>query len=228
MSGGNRATTALLADLGYSSAMTVPRLVLASASPRRLSLLRALGLDPPCRPSGLPEPSGVPGPPHELVATLAAAKGRRVGERLLTEQGHALVLAADTAVVLEREVFGKPADPEDAVRMLRRLSGKNHDVHTAVFLLHTETADEASLVASTKVRFRRYGERTIRWYVESGEPLDKAGAYGIQGRGALLVESLEGSWSNVVGLPLERLPELFDRVGVDLFELISSATPRNP
>jgi septum formation protein len=191
-------------------------LYLASASPRRLELLQRLGFDPRVRPTGVDE-SFVDGEsPSEHVARLARLKGQAAAEVLRGESLQAAVLAADTAVVLSGAILGKPADDEDARRMLRMLSGRTHEVLTAVYLERIDTGTHASAVECTRVHFRAYGAADIDAYVRSGEPLDKAGAYGIQGLGVFLTDGIEGSWSNVVGLPLERLPSLFAAIGLDL------------
>jgi septum formation protein len=203
------------------------RFYLASASPRRLELLREIGVDPRCVPADLDEAVAPGESPRRRVLRLAEAKGRAVAERLRGEPA-GLILAADTAVVIDGEDLGKPADAAAAETMLQRLRGRDHDVLTGVFLLRTDDGRHHAGVDATLVRFREYDRRTIRAYVASGEPLDKAGAYGIQGRGAaLLVQRIEGSWSNVVGLPLERLPEWMGKIGLDLLDLLRS-TDRPP
>ena len=193
--------------------------MLASASSRRLDLLRALGLDPEVRHSGIPE-EPLPGESAEAhVLRLAEAKGRAVADAL--DGGSHLILAADTAVILEDVVLGKPADRDEAVAMLTDLAGRAHVVLTGVFVLRTDDGRHAGHVERTKVRFRDYGEAMIRWYVGTGEPMDKAGAYGIQTRGALLTEGIEGSWTNVVGLPTERLPALLRAIDLDLIDYLA-------
>jgi len=179
-------------------------LILASASPRRLQLLRQRGFDPRVVPSGVSE-RPLPGEmPEDLVLRLAESKAREVRARL--DRPHpALVLGADTAVVVDGSVLGKPADTAHAERMLALLSGRQHRVLTGVFLLRSDDGRHAGGVASTAVCFHSLDAATIRQYVAGGEPLDKAGAYAIQGEGARLVERIDGSWSNVVGLPLEQL-----------------------
>ena len=112
-------------------------------------------------------------------------------------------------------MLGKPRDTAEAALMLAELRGRTHEVLTAVFLARTDDGRATTGVESTRVRFREFEDETIRDYVASGEPLDKAGAYGLQGRGVLLTERIEGSWSNVVGLPLERLPEWLARLDLD-------------
>jgi len=158
---------------------------------------------------------------HALVRRLAAAKGHEARRRLPAGPP-ALLLAADTAVVIDGDCLGKPADPDDARAMLRRLCGRAHEVLTGVYLLRTDDGREIVDVDSTTVRFRAYDDADIEAYVASGEGTDKAGGYGIQGRGVLLVEGIDGSWSNVVGLPLERLSGWLDAIGVDLWQLMLS------
>lgn len=192
--------------------MSRPRILLASASPRRAELLRALGLEPECRATGIPE-TLLPGePPDAHVARLAQAK---LDAALASSSGFpGIVLAADTAVVVEGSILGKPLDEADAARMLRLLSGRRHEVLTALAAARAGDDRRARALASTAVRFRTLTDDDVRWYVATGEPMDKAGAYGIQGLGAVLTDGIEGSWSNVVGLPLERLPEVLERVGI--------------
>ncbi len=183
----------------------VPPLVLASSSPRRRQLLEMLGLRVSVQPSHVPEVR-LPGePPHAYVARLARAKALAVpGE---------LVLGADTTVALGAEVLEKPADAEDAVRMLRALAGRTHVVYTGVALARPggrvrEAVDE------TRVTFRAADEATLRAYVATGEPMDKAGAYGIQGYGAALVERIEGDFFGVMGLPVRLVLDLLAQEGV--------------
>ena len=196
------------------------RLCLASASPRRLELLRAVGLDPVARPANLDEllQPGEAASAH--VARLAEEKGRSVASGWAAERP-AVILAADTAVVLDGAVLGKPDDRRHAEEMLRRLRGRTHEVLTGVFLIRTDDGRTVGDVESTRVTFRDYDDATIRAYVAGGEPADKAGAYGIQGLGALLSLGIEGSWSNVVGLPLERLHDWFAGIGLDLTSWVS-------
>lgn len=184
-----------------------PRLVLASRSPRRQELLAALGIPLEVRPAETDE-SVRPGErPAAYVARVAREKARAVDG--------ALVLAADTAVVLGDAILGKPADPADAARMLRALSGTRHQVLTAVCVRRTTPgpACERDVTVSTEVRFRPLDDRQIAWYVASGEPLDKAGAYALQGLGGALVEGVSGSVSGVVGLPLAETLALLAEVG---------------
>ena len=145
-----------------------------------------------------------------VCAYNALGKGRAAAK--VTGTGFPVV-AADTIVVLGDQILGKPADRADAKYMLKLLSGKAHTVKTATVVLYKKKA--LLQVVTTNVHFRRLAEEEINWYVETGEPLDKAGAYGIQGKGAVLVERIEGSYDNVVGLPLTVVYEMLRRAGVD-------------
>lgn len=191
-----------------------PRLVLASSSPRRRELLGNLGLAFDLRPVDLDETPRPEEPPEAYVSRLAREKAAAaVG---LGRPGAAeLVLAADTVVVLDGELLGKPADPAEARAMLGRLAGREHVVHTGVELAET-AGRRAGLVTTSRVEMAPLDEATIRWYVDSGEPLDKAGSYGIQNLGALFVEAVHGNYSNVVGLPLPTVYRLFRELGYDL------------
>ena len=201
---------------------------LASSSPRRLSLLRQIGISPVVVPSAVDE-SALPGEtPHRMVLRLAEAKARSALGRLGPAQTAGLVLAADTAVIIDERVLGKPADAAEAETMLRLLRGRTHEVLTGVCLLRIDDRRQTAFVAATAVRFREFDDAMLRAYVASNEPMDKAGAYGIQGRGAILVEGISGSWSNVVGLPLERLPQAGERLGFDWTVLTADPAPRNP
>jgi septum formation protein len=193
-------------------------LYLASASPRRRALLEQIGLAPQLRPACVDE-SPLPGEAaRDLVLRLAESKAREAASRL-GGAAPGVVLAADTVVLLEGSVLGKPADRADARSMLLKLRGRTHEVLTGVFLSRTDDGRSAAGIETTRVRFREYEVAAIDDYVASGEGLGKAGGYAIQGRGALLVERIEGSWSNVVGLPLERLPEWLKSLGLDLRDL---------
>jgi septum formation protein len=194
--------------------MSDRRIVLASASPRRLELLRQIGVEPEVRPAALPE-TAIPGEtPPEHALRLATEKGRAVAGALAGDPFPAVVVAADTVVVIDGTPLGKPATPEEARSMLRRLSGRDHHVLTATWVGRTDDRREASEVESSRVRFHACPESVVRWYVSTGEPMDKAGAYAVQGLGTLLVAAIDGSWTNVVGLPVERLHALLARIGV--------------
>ena len=148
-------------------------------------------------------------PPRDYVARLSREKARAV------VRGDELALGADTTVVINGEIIGKPADAEEAGRMLRALSGQWHEVLTGVTLARADRI--VSAVSSTRVKFAELSDAEIKLYVSTGEPMDKAGAYAIQGRASLFVERIEGSYSNVVGLPVQLTYQLARRMGVDLF-----------
>jgi septum formation protein len=170
-------------------------LILASGSPRRAELLRAAGIEFTVRIADVDE-AILPGEsPRDYVLRLSRAKALAVAGE------DEIVLGADTTVVIEDEIAGKPVDADDARRMLKALSGRWHEVLTGVTLLrgHKVLAD----VAVTRVKFSEMSESEIDWYVSTGEPMDKAGAYGIQGYASRFVERIEGSYSNVVGLPVQ-------------------------
>lgn len=174
-------------------------LYLASQSPRRTELLTQVGIDHTVVSSSYEEPNEGHDSPIEMVKAQALGKARcAVG---IPEGG--IVLGADTIVVLGNEVLGKPQDEADARQMLERLSGRSHSVVTGVALLIK--GDEVVFYNETKVYFKELAPFEIESYIASGEPMDKAGAYGIQGKGALWVEKIEGSYTNVVGLPVEHV-----------------------
>jgi septum formation protein len=170
-------------------------LVLASGSPRRAELLAAAGIEFTVRVSQIDETPRVGEQPLAYALRMAGEKASAVK----VNDGE-FVLAADTIVVVDSEIMGKPRDAADAVRMLRALSGRGHEVITAVCL----RGDGQTVLdsASTSVWFAELSDEEVRWYVESGEPMDKAGAYGIQGLASRFVERIDGPYSNVVGLPV--------------------------
>jgi septum formation protein len=192
-------------------------LYLASASPRRRELLAGLGIASQQEPAEVDERALPAESPSELPVRLAAAKAAAVARGLQSQGIAALVLAADTIVTIDGVILSKPADEADAFSMLLRLAGRRHDVVTACRLVRTDDGRAAAALTVSGVRFAPWNEALARWYVQTGEPMDKAGAYGIQGLGVFLAEGIEGSWSNVVGLPLEALPALFREVGDDIF-----------
>jgi septum formation protein len=161
--------------------------------------------------------------PRDHAVRLAASKAATVAGALRNRGIEALVLAADTIVTIDGMILGKPKDADDALSILRLLAGRRHEVITACRLVRGDDGRAAAAVAVSGVRFNTWSDGLARWYVATGEPFDKAGAYGIQGRGVLLSQGIEGSWSNVVGLPLESLPGLFEDVGDDLFARVDGA-----
>ena len=182
--------------------MTEP-LTLASSSPRRRQLLEMLGLTVRVVAPNIPEVRRPVETPVDYVERLAREKALSVRGRL--------VLGADTTVVVRDEILEKPADPPDALRMLRKLQGRTHQVVTSVALAAGERIHQATDV--TNVTFRRVDDDFLRAYVATGEPMDKAGAYGIQGYGAALVERIEGDFFGVMGLPLRLVLGLLEEAG---------------
>jgi septum formation protein len=181
-------------------------LVLASASPRRAALLRALGIPFDVVPAGVEEywPEGAS--VAEAVEAIADDKARAVAASLPDALADALVLGADTVVVLGDRILGKPADASEAREMLRALSGATHEVYTGISLRHPSSGTKSAAHATTRVTFASLSDMEIERYVGTGSPLDKAGAYGIQDdHGALLIARIDGDYYNVVGLPLHRL-----------------------
>jgi septum formation protein len=183
-------------------------LVLASASPRRRDLLSQLGLRFTVAAADLDETPLAGEVADAYVLRLAREKARAVAQRF----PGAWVLAADTTVALGPELLGKPGDAAEAREMLSRLSGRTHSVYTGVAL--AGRADVATVVR-TGVTFRTLSAAEIGWYVETGEPMDKAGAYAVQGVGAMFIERIDGSYTNVVGLPLSTLFLMMRRAGID-------------
>ncbi len=180
---------------------------LASQSPRRRELLEQAGIAFQVVTSAYEEENDPGMKPEELVRIQAEGKAKEAAGRY-----DGWILGADTIVVLDGRILGKPADKAEAADMLRRLSGKRHTVMTGIALLRGSQV--YSRTVQTDVWFRKLTEEEIRQYIASGEPLDKAGAYGIQGRGAVFIEKIYGSYSNVVGLPLEVLYEMCKTAGL--------------
>ncbi|WP_239692532.1 Maf family protein [Microbulbifer mangrovi] len=190
------------------------RLILASASPRRAELLMQIGVQFSTAATSVEELRGIEESPQAYALRLAEEKSR--AGLALQDRGNVWSLGADTLGVIDGEVLEKPRDFTDFARMMRLMSGREHSVLTAVCL--TGSASAFSEVVETRVRFRALDRRLIEGYWNTGEPADKAGGYGIQGMGALLVESIHGSYSNVVGLPLETLAGFLDQAGIPYWQ----------
>jgi septum formation protein len=184
------------------------RIVLASASPRRAELLTSAGFRFTIDAADVDETEHPGEDPHTYVLRVARDKATAIASR--DQHQGAVVLAADTTVVAGGQILAKPVDEADAVRMLELLSGAVHDVWTGVIALHD--GREASERVLTRVHLREMTPDEIRWYVASGEPMGKAGAYGIQGRAARFIDWIEGSWSNVVGLPVATVDRLLKQL----------------
>lgn len=184
------------------------KVVLASASPRRQELLRQVGIEPVVHPADFAECGGVASQAQEVAERNALGKAQAVRAQV----GDALpIIAADTIVVVDKKILGKPQDEAEAKEMLTLLSGRKHQVMTGVALCYQGKTLAATCV--TDVYFRQLTQAEIDAYVATKEPLDKAGAYGIQGKGALLVEKIDGCYNNVVGLPLTKLSAMLTEIG---------------
>lgn len=204
------------------------KLILASHSPRRAQLLRQIGLDFQIMSSGIAENNAAP-PYADWVRQIARLKAEAAAQVLAgtaaqapreqagrQEEEGPIILAADTIVVKDGQLLGKPADEKEAAQMLGLLSGGVHEVMTGLCVLNLQTKQVWQDVERTKVYFRSLTEGEISAYIASGEPLDKAGAYGIQGLGGLLVERIEGCYYNVVGLPLVKTMDYLRLCGVKI------------
>ncbi len=192
------------------------RFVLASGSPRRKEILESLRLSFQIEKSDAEETIEVAMPPELTVEQLSLRKAADVAARQTED---ALVIGADTLVVLDGEILTKPKDRQDAVRMLSALSGRMHRVLTGLSVIRTSDGKGVSVYEETEVYFRTLSQEQILRYIETGEPMDKAGGYGIQGKGSLLVEKINGDYFNVVGLPACRLAKLLaEEFDCDLFD----------
>ncbi len=186
-----------------------PKLVLASASPRRRELISLLGLPVRIIPSRVQEDTPDDWSPSQIVEGLAIRKALAVKEELAeSDDRYAIVVGSDTIVVLNGKVMGKPRDAREAEWMLRQLAGETHEVYTGVSCVRVSDSKIATSHRVTKVKMRNLSQDQISRYVATGEPMDKAGAYGIQEIGSLLVDSIEGCYFNVVGLPVSLLAVL--------------------
>jgi septum formation protein len=187
-------------------------IILASASPRRQDLLDALGIKYKSVPAELDEHFF----PGELPRKAAERVAREKAEAVARNFEHGLILAADTIVVCDGKVLGKPQDEDDAFLMLSHLSGKSHEVITAVCIKDIDQAESEVESEVTRVYFRSLSPMEIRTYISSGEAMDKAGAYGIQGLGSVFVERIDGCYFNVVGLPISRVYGMLARRGTNI------------
>ena len=187
-----------------------PLIYLASASPRRSALLDQIGVPHRVQPVDVDETARGGEPPDQYVQRLAVLKAETLWQKLAAAQRQP-VLGADTAVVLDGEILGKPRDEQDCMRMLKLLSARTHQVFTAVALRASDGCQ--SRVNVSEVTFRKLADEEIQRYWRSGEPADKAGAYAVQGRAALFIERIAGSYSGIMGLPLFETGELLAAVG---------------
>ncbi len=188
------------------------RLILASGSPRRIELLKMLGCKFKIIPSKIEEKINPRLSPIQNVKRLSRQKALDVASRVV----EGIIIAADSIVVLNGEILGKPKNIKDAEKMLRKLSNKEHQAITGVAVINAKTKKIAQDTAITRVRIRKLNKGLIKRYFEAVNPLDKAGAYAIQENGAMLIETINGSYSNVIGLPLDKLNKLLEKFGVSL------------
>jgi septum formation protein len=187
------------------------KFILASSSPRRRELLTSIGLAFEVLPSNVPEVHEEGEAPEEYVARLSRDKAHAIA----TAHPDQWVIAADTTVYLDERLLEKPADAADAERMLATIAGRTHIVYTGVTLENVARQWQETRVAESEVRMLPLSPDDIAWYVKTGEPLDKAGAYAVQGIGAMFIESIHGSYTNVVGLPLATLFQMLRKAGLD-------------
>lgn len=190
------------------------RIILASESPRKKEILSKLGLQFEVMSSDYEEDMNAVSDPKELAKFLSMNKAKSVAEKITDE---ALIIAADTFLVHEGKLLGKPHTKDDARMMLRSLSGKTHNVITGIALIDTKTKKRSSDISQTKVTMKTLSDEEIEGYINTGEPLDKAGAYAIQGIGAVLIEKIEGDFYTVMGLPLSLLGQKLKEFGVSIF-----------
>ncbi len=195
--------------------MISPKIVLASASPRRSELLSQVGIEFEIIPSNIPEEPLDGETPAEHVMRLASQKASEVAGRVGTGKW---VIGSDTVVIIDGEILEKPEDHMDAIGMLKKLSGREHKVITGYSIINSSSGEEVKRAVETAVKFKELTDNEIEGYVHSGEPMDKAGAYAIQGLGSFMVEGIIGSYSNVVGLPVCQIVNDLEALGaVKLF-----------
>ena len=187
----------------------LPKIILASASPRRAEILRTVGWPFDTLPVNIDESRRDNEGAEAYVRRLAREKA----EAAAAQRPNCTVVAADTTFVIDEQILEKPIDHDDAQRMLRLLNNRWHQVLTGVAVIDGENSETKIAHATTEVKFAAMSDDDLKWYVATGEPMDKAGAYAIQGQGARFIEGIKGDYFNVVGLPVRLLYELIDRIG---------------
>lgn len=192
--------------------MKKQKIILASTSPRRQELLKQIGLDFDIVPSAYEEDMSLKLKNNELAKTLAYGKARDVADKI--KKG--VVIGSDTFIVFHKERIGKPKDKKDAQRILKMISGKWLLIYSGIAIIDTKNKRELTDYEITKVKIKSLTKNEIDDYIATGEPLDKAGAFGIQGRGAVFIEKINGCYSNVVGLPLYRLYFNLQKLGISI------------
>ncbi len=195
------------------------KVILASASPRRSDYLKGLGLDPTIMPSNVDENSSETDP-VKLAIEIAIRKAEAIRDECAsTGVAGDVIVAADTNVVIDDQILGKPRDPADAISMLNRLSGRSHRVVTGVCVIRMSDGKLISAAEQTRVDFTDIPAEAIEAYVNTGEPMDKAGAYGIQGKAAVFISSIEGCFFNVAGIPLSMLRGMLEELGFSVWKV---------
>jgi septum formation protein len=198
--------------------------ILASASPRRKTILERLGMRFIVDPSGMQEPDRKPGEkPARYAIRIACLKAAEVAKR----HKSGIIIAADTIVILDNTIMGKPAGATDAGRMLKHLSGHWHEVISGLCLVDCSKRRVNSIYSRTRVHFRRISLAEIEWYLKSGEHSDKAGAYGAQGRASIFIDKIDGCFFNVVGFPVAAFSKLCRKHGIDLASQLSALSPQS-
>lgn len=187
------------------------RFILASSSPRRRELLASIGVEFDVVPSHVPEEHQPGEAPEEYVARLSREKAHAIA----AQHPSRWIIAADTTVLLGDQLLEKPLDEHDAARMLSLIAGRTHTVYTGVTVQNVERRYQETRVAESEVRMLPLPPEDVEWYVRTGEPMDKAGAYAVQGMGAMFIDSIHGSYTNVVGLPLAMLFQMLRKAGID-------------
>ncbi|AOZ91912.1 Maf family protein [Paenibacillus crassostreae] len=191
-------------------------IILASTSPRRQELIASLSVPFVVQPSHVDEDTPVTWGPREIVEGLALRKAEAVYQSSVRETEPSIIIGSDTIVLLDNEVLGKPINDQDALRMLLSLQGRTHQVYTGVACIDVLTGRTLVEHKVTSVTMKTLSNRTIQAYVNSGEPLDKAGSYGIQGLGATFIDKIDGCYFNVVGLPLSLLSDMLSELGMEV------------
>lgn len=192
------------------------KIILASKSPRRSEILKNIGIDFEVIESNYDEIFDINMTPDEIVTHLAYKKAESVSKTIKDE---AYVIGADTIVVLDSRIMGKPHDIEESFEMLKSLSGKWHRVYSGICVIKTISSQYFSGFEATDVKIKELSDKEIHGYINTGESLDKAGSYAIQGVGSLLVEKINGCYFNIVGLPVFKLFSLLEKFGINLLEL---------
>lgn len=197
--------------------LTIKNIVLASQSPRRQEILDKLNISFDIIPSNFDESSYINSNPITFVETLAFEKAKDVASKLTSNY---IVIGCDTVVVYNNVIIGKPSNKEHAYDLLKTLVGKKHMVYSGIAIIDNENNVSHVDHGVTEVYMRNINDYEISAYIQTGEPLDKAGAYGIQGIGALLVEKIVGDYYNVMGLPINQLYKGLDKIGIKLFDIV--------